>query len=1019
MKNLLFGKSPYQILFCGIFVLTLSFFNIFAQSESGGSSLEGTVSDPNGAVVGGAVIIIRNNDTGLERTVTTNSEGNFSAPVLPVGTYTVSVNVNGFTPQRYESVKLNVGEATPLTVILQVKTLDTIVTITADTELVNTEDSSAGGTIDERAVSDLPIRGRNYTEFVQLSPAVVQEGDRSGLVISGQRSINSNISIDGADFNDALQGSQRGGNEAVFFFPQTAIREFQVVRSGATAEVGRTNAGFVNAVTKSGTNEVRGEVFYFNRNDRLTSPDAFGNDGDNNQNLFGGSVGGAFKKDRAFYFFGIEQNYLRIPYFVDFTTPANTVLPTELSSLEGEVNSTNNPTAFFGRIDFNLDTNNTLNFQYTYSRFNGNNFSALDEGITLTDRQNDIFRTGNSNGLKSSLVSVINPNFINEFRAQIATDNRLEEANVAGVELRIDGIGLPGSSNARIGGNSSRPRIFETVRYQISDNISYNIGDHRLKFGFDININHFNAQRIPFGVPSYRFQSSGSTSALQNFINRIPRRLEQTILIQPEFATANGYQKEYGLFIQDKVKVTKNLTVNAGLRWEGLDNPTPPNLNPAFSQTQSIPDDLKQFQPRLGATWDILGNGNSVLRVSSGIYNARTPAVLFVRPFVENGLVTKFVRLDEVSGACRTSLTATNCRLRRNPDGSVGANFIVAFPNILTPAQANLAEALRQRVFGFDPDFKNPRSFQASVNFDQKFGEDFVLSVGYIRSSTWNLQRRLNKNLRPPLAETDPAYPAIFRGTGYPVFAAFPAGRINPAIDWLSVNESTAHSDYNALTFNVRRRFAKRFTVTANYTFARNRDDDSNERNFDREQTLNPYDLKAEAGFSKQDVRHNFNVSGVFDLGRGFTVSSIVIARSGFPYTAILDDDFNGDTNEDNDRAIVDGRVVGRNTFRQPTFFNLDLRLLKTFNFGEKYKLAFSAEVFNATKAKNRGFGADAVSPFCTDVADFIGSNPSGLNITCPTGLSASKFAGEASTAPSTARFGGPRQLQLGMRFSF
>jgi hypothetical protein len=132
-----------------------------------------------------------------------------------------------------------------------------------------------------------------------------------------------------------------------------------------------------------------------------------------------------------------------------------------------------------------------------------------------------------------------------------------------------------------------------------------------------------------------------------------------------------------------------------------------------------------------------------------------------------------------------------------------------------------------------------------------------------------------------------------------------------------------------------------------------------------------------------------------------------------------MGDDFNNDSNSDNDRAIVDGKVVGRNTFRQPTFFNLDLRLLKTFNLGERYKLAVSAELFNTTASKNKGFGADARSSFCTSVPEFAGANPSGLNITCPSGTSPSIFAGEAFTAPSTARFGGPRQLQLGARFTF
>ena len=523
----------------------------WGQSESGSASMEGIIKDSNGAVVPGASVIVRNTETGLERNVVSNNEGRFVVTVLPVGFYTVTVNGSGFAETKRENVRLNVGETTNININLTLQNVTAEVTISDSGELINTEESSAGGAIEQRSINDLPVRGRNYTEFVQLTPAVVQEGDRSGLVIAGQRSINSNVSIDGADFNDALQGNQRGGNESVFFFPQTAIKEFQVVRSGATAEVGRTNAGFVNAVTKSGTNTFSGEAFYFNRNAGLTSEDAFGNNGDNNQNQFGGSVGGPIKKDKAFFFFGIEQNLLKIPAFVQFNVPEGTTLPSELEALQGEITGTNDPTSLFGRFDFNLNQNNTLNFQYTYSRFKGDNFVVLDEGITLTDRANEITRTGNSNGLKSSLVSVLTPNVINDLRFQAATDNRLEEANSAGPEIRIQGLGLVGSSNARFGGNGSRPRLFETLRYQFSDNISWNVGNHRVKIGFDSNLNRFKAQRIPDGAGVWRFDS------LENYINGIPRRLEQTVLLLPEYAEATGWQKEFAFLCKIKLSLAK------------------------------------------------------------------------------------------------------------------------------------------------------------------------------------------------------------------------------------------------------------------------------------------------------------------------------------------------------------------------------------------------------------------------------------------------------------------------------
>ena len=222
------------------------------------------------------------------------------------------------------------------------------------------------------------------------------------------------------------------------------------------------------------------------------------------------------------------------------------------------------------------------------------------------------------------------------------------------------------------------------------------------------------------------------------------------------------------------------------------------------------------------------------------------------------------------------------------------------------------------------------------------------------------------------------------------------------------------------MTLALRRRFARRYQFEANYTLASNRDDDSNERNFSREPTLNPFNLQAEEGPSKQDVRHNLKISGLVDLGRGFTLSGIVVTRSGFPYTALVEDgtDTNNDLNDANERAVIGGVVSGRNAFRQPNFFNLDLRLLKGFRFGETKRLDLTAEVFNVTRNTNKGFGVDAIANFCTGNAALRDTvNP--LNITCPTGFFSNVRAQEPTSAPSTARFGGPRQVQLGLRFVF
>ncbi|MFM9904519.1 MAG: carboxypeptidase regulatory-like domain-containing protein [Pyrinomonadaceae bacterium] len=987
-----------------LFLLTFCFtLAAFAQSDSGGATLEGTVADQNGAVVRGATVLIKNKETGLERFATSNSNGAFSSSVLPVGTYTVTAKSQGFADAAV-TVVLSVGETTPVDITMAPQGASVGVTVTGDSDTIETETESSGSTISQRLVSDLPVRGRNFTEFVQLTPAVVQESDRNGLVISGQRSINSNVAVDGADFNDALQGNQRGGNEQVFFFPQTAIREFQVVRSGATPEVGRTGAGFVNAVTKSGTNDIRGEAFYFNRNKQLTSPDAFGQKLDNAQNQFGGSIGGPIKRDRAFFFFGIEQNFLRVPFVVKFDTIPGATVPASVTALEGEKRGTNNPTALFGKVDFLVNPANTVNIQYTYTRFRGENFN-FDNPRQNVSVEGNYTRQNSSNGIKGSLVSVINPNFINEVRGQVATDKRLESPNTTAGQAVIASFGT-------LGGDRGRPRRFETIRYQVTDNISYEMGRHKLRFGVDVNINELTQQRESNTTARYDFESRSNggvlvSNSIDNYANVRPRRFRQSLpSANPGDLIYTGTQKEFAFFAQDKVKVTKDLSVNFGIRYEAQINPQPRNPNPAIPFTARIPNDLKQWQPRLGMAYDVGGKGDTVIRLSAGLFDARTPGNLFQRVTTDNGLNVQEIEIGEVT-ACRNStvVALAGCRLR-------GPNALITFPNsfsTITPALVPFI--LPQRVFGFDPTFKNPRSVQFAGTVDQRVGKDLVLTVGYIHNSTYNLQRRIDRNLFPPTVLAN----------GY---LNFSATRPNTTINQLEINESTAHSHYDALTVSLRRRFANRFQFEANYTFANNRDDDSNERNFSRETTLNPFNLKLEEGPSKQDVRHNLNLSGLYDLGYGFSISSIIITRTGFPYTAVVEDgtDANNDLNDANDRVIVGGVISGRNAFRQPRFFNMDVRLLKAFRFGETMKLDLSAEVFNLTRNTNKGFGVDSINNFCTATASLVSaSNP--FNLTCPTvGTTVylpSITAGIPTSAPSTARFGGARQLQIGVKYSF
>ena len=920
------------------------------QSESGGASLEGSVHGPDGKSVPSASVKITATATGYARTVVTRADGRFVAPLLPVGRYSLEVTANGFLASKRDGVVLRVGATQTVDIDLKAMAAEEPITVSTEASLINQADPAGSLTIDPRSISDLPARGRNFPDFILLTPSVIQESDRSGLVISGQRSINSNVSIDGADFNDPLQGNQRGGNEGVFFFPQAAVEEFQVVRTGATASVGRTAAGFVNVVTKSGTNALHGELFYMNRNRHLTSPDAFGRSLDNQQNQFGGAIGGPIAADRAHFFVAAEQNLLRVPFVTQFQAQApGVVVPAGLAALQGEHHGTNNPTAVFGRLDLSLSAAHRLNVQYTYSRLRGENFNFDSPPIDQAQDTNYL-RTTDSHGAKATLASMFGTSLMNELTAQLGTDKRLEQPNLSQPLIAIAGFGT-------IAGDAARPRVFEVTRYQVADNLNVMLERHRLRFGFDFNLTPARQKRESNIQGRYDFSSLADYKAAK--INRYRQTL-------PAFDAGDLFydarQRELGFYAQDRATFGA-VTVDAGLRWDGQWNPAAPRPNPAVPQTAKIPDDLSMWQPRLGLAWSAGGRGRTVVRATAGIYAARTPANLFQRVFTDNGLTT----------------VAVDSRVDRSV-----LNYLT-FPNSLAALPPGVKVAPPQ-VVGFDPDFENPRAKQVSAGVEHQIGTAVAASVNYVHISTDHLQRRLDRNLFAPTIDA----------TGMPVF---PRTRPDSTIGILSINESTAKSRYDAVVTSVQARYG-RLNAQATYTLAWNKDDDSNERAFNRETVLNPFDVAPEWTWSKQDARHTVSLSGVADLPRGFAFGMVLLARSAVPYTAVIGFDTQNDGNDVNDRAIVAGRVTGRNEFRQPSFFDLDLRLVKAIRFGKSNRLDLIAELFNTTGAANKNYGGDAISNFGTPQAPVA-------------------TAGQPLFAPTTARYGGPRQLQLGARFAF
>ena len=973
----------------------------FAQSETGKTALEGRILDAAGKTVGGAEITLVDTQTGQRRKTATDSDGKFRLTSLQVGTYDLTATAAGFAAARAARIPLLVGETKSLTITLQVASVSSEMTVEANVDIVSQSDTSSGTVIGARAIEDLPIRGRNFMEFVQLTPGVVQEQNRYGIVVNGQRSINSNISVDGVDFNDSLQGGQRGGgpNESAYFFPQLAVREFQVVRDGASAEVGRTNSGYVNVVTKSGTNTFHGAGFYANRNGRMTSPDAFGNDSSSNaQHQFGGAIGGPIKKDRLFFFGAVEKNLVTIPYTVKFD-PVTIPVPSDIASLQGNFDQKNNPLVAFGKLDYQLNENHLMNVQYTYAAQDGLNFGGV-SGQTNAAVTNNTILVRASQGVKAAVTSVISSRLLNEVRGQYAYDNRTQKPNSTLAQVNITGFGT-------LGGSSNGTYIYNATRYQILDNVTWTQGRHTVKFGVDLNFNPQQQQRESNYGGVYTFASLADYLAALGGNNSKITQYQQSIAANGTQGRYNGSQQDFSAFITDSFRIHRDLTITAGLRWEGQLNPQPTNPNPKYAFTGYIPHDLKMWQPRLGFAWNIGGKGSTVLRASAGMFDSRTPAYLMQRVFTDNGLNT--LVLDS------------------NTDPSLLGYLKV--PNPFTSLPAGIRTPINS-VYAFDPNYRNPRSGQMAVAVEQRIDRNTKVTVGFTRNSTWSLQRRFDTNLFAPtlLPSGTPVYPTLdaagnrvpvsgVAANGAPIFTDA-AGRTvtarvarpDPALGQINFNKSVAHSSYNGLVLSVERRMSRRLQFTFNYTFAQSRDDDSNERDFNRQGTLNTFNLKSDASYAKSDVRHNGNMNLLYDLGHGFTLSTLLFARTGIPVRPIMGVDTQNDGNTINDRPVINGQIAARDAFRQPGVFDWDMRLLKEFKIGETARLLFSIEGFNLTRSSNKAFNGDGETAFGRPQATI---NPF-------TGLAfANNTALIPRNAPGTDSFGGPRQGQIGLRFVF
>jgi hypothetical protein len=974
-------RPSFVLLALLVLVVTLP---LLAQSQATTGVIEGTIVDASGGAVPGVTVTVKNTGTGYESISVTDSGGRFRAVLLPVGPYQLNATLQGFATAVRKGIDLGVGQTLTVNITLkQAATAEEIV-VTAAPPLIETARTEGSTRVDEKAMEGLPNNGRNFLEFTKLTPGVtiVQGPDGDELSINGQKGISNNVSVDGADFNNPFFGEQRGGQRPPFTFNLDAVKEMVVISDGAGAEFGRSMSGFVNVITKSGTNDTAGTAHVTFKNDSLSSqpknPDGTTSPKfPSSQTQAGFTLGGPIQRDKLFYFGALDYQKGKttkqtspgrieqrvVDAFAALGSPAE----------NGSIARTNDARVLLLKLDWNASAKNLANLRYNYT------WSQQANGTFDVDswgRSANAIERDSSNSLVGGLTSALRSSTFNEFRFQFAKENRPRSyngPNIKGQSRPLPDTAFDFGKSYRFGEPFFIPVKYYDTRVQFNENINFLRGAHDIKAGLEFNRVNSVQTFLGFANGRYIFDSTdGFLDDLNHHTNNhVLLFLQQAgvgnISVE-EAGTQSIPQTEPAVFLQDSWQATPHLNVNYGLRWEAEIEPdpiTPPDQvfyagfigktskGQEFPSNGKIPSDRKMWQPRLGLSWDPRGDGKEVLRASAGIQYGRVPGLDLASSRSTNG--------SRGQSIFRSSSF--------NPGGC-----LPVYPNLLSAAC--VAAPFDPDVFVFDKHFQNPRTRQASVSWEQEVVKDhgFLVKYNYIKGD--HITRFINRN--------DPLL-------GSPWSTGLGAGGTN-GVGALTTIESSAKSLYNGITFGINRRPSNNLQFEVNYTYSKDKSDDDNERDPFTFRYAKVTDLAAEYGYSDRDQRHRLNSWLLWNAPMGLDVNVRYTYRSPQPKSITATGADAGTpqarcskTTPDGTACLADAVVTQRNLGRKDNLYSsLDLRFTKDFPFGA-YKIEPALDIFNLLNSKN--FHRPEVTNL---IFNFDGTVQSGV--------------------------GEPRQMQLGVR---
>lgn len=890
----------------------------FGQATTTGA-IGGTVSDSTGAVIPGAEITVTNTGTNQSASAQTDSEGRFRIANLQPGAYNVVVKSGSFADFTANAVTVEVGRVTNIDAAMGVSGGQNTVTVST-TATVNVDNKDFTTNINQTSISELPINGRRWSNFAILAPGTTPDGQFGLISFRGISGLLNNNTVDGGDNNQAFFSEERGRTRIGYSVSQAAIQEFQLNTSNYSAEYGRAAGGVTNAVTKSGTNEFHGDLFYYQRNNKWGARNSLAflsvlNGGVQNivpikpkdvRHQFGGTIGGPIVKDKLFFFFSYDEQRRDFPGLAVFSNPTflnsvnrttlmsarigltNAQIDTALAFLNnetGQVPRRGDQRLFFPKIDWNINSNNQFTVSYNRLRWES------PAGVQ-TQRTNTLGRSSFGDDFveidtfQARLASTITPTLVNEFRFQWSRD----------LEYQFSQPPLAGEPTTGINGSApdvfitggiefGKPTFLERAQYpnekrlQFTDNLSWTRGSHNFKFGTDIT-------PVKDVLDNLRFESGAySYPNINDFIIDFSNwKSGNTLPATTQCFTANTatlqrfrgrcytgtFNQGFGprafevkttdiaFYVQDDWHASSRLTVNMGIRYEYEKTPTP---FLASVNTSAVPGTGLTVAQATSLHPSDKNNwgprvGLAYAITDDGKTSIRAGYGIYFGRIQNSTILNTLINTGNTGGQAQSSTSPTVVVAGVTQDNPAAP----VFPNTLNTAPAGTAA-----IQYFSPNFSAPEIHQGDVIFEREIARNTVVSASYLFSLGRKLPTFLDRNLTAPT--TIRQYNVVGGPFGGQTFfgPVITGPRPNTAFGQMTEVASIVKSEYNALVLQANRRFTNGLQFQVSYTRSHATDANQNSATFTQGNSpLNVFDLRGENGTSNLDVPHKFVASVVW-----------------------------------------------------------------------------------------------------------------------------------------------------------